>query len=370
MEELRVGVVIGRFQPLLNEQVEHIFKPAIEESDLTVVLLGSSMRARTAKDPLHAGLRAHMIAEVIDDTFGAGTSEKVAMRPIKDYLYSDTRWMIQVQSAVGSAVSSFIRENGLPLDTESKITLYGLGEKKYLKDFPQWDAKIAFHPKEAESWTERIKRVVTLPGLEISPEKRLYSIYEGGEDAKTFRHGIPGIVLAEIDEWLKTEEGQRIVEEYFYIKEYKARTQTGPYSIIFQTVDNVVIYKGNILLVRRRSKPGKGLWALPGGFLEANESMRNGAVRELKEETRLKVKPEWYVWQRTFDAPERSLRGRTITQAFLWRIPDWRDVPQVRAGSDAAKAQWFPISTVMNEMSDQLFEDHFDIIESMVRRLE
>ena len=60
-------------------------------------------------------------------------------------------------------------------------------------------------------------------------------------------------------------------------------------ALALMTVDAVVVQSGHILLVKRGDMPGKGLWALPGGFLNQEETMLDGAIRELKEETKIKV---------------------------------------------------------------------------------
>lgn len=87
-------------------------------------------------------------------------------------------------------------------------------------------------------------------------------------------------------------------------------------------------------------------------------------LRELREETRLKV-PEPVLRgsvkaDKVFDHPERSLRGRTITHAYLIELADG-PLPPVKGGDDAAKAKWLPIAQVM-EMDEVMFEDHLDII--------
>ena len=96
----------------------------------------------------------------------------------------------------------------------------------------------------------------------------------------------------------------------------------------------------NVLLIERGIEPFKGRWAFPGGFLKMDEDAETGAKRELFEETGLKTA---YIRQfHAFTAPDRDPRERVITIAYyaLVRISD------VKAGDDAAKAQWFPIDTV------------------------
>ncbi len=353
-KELRVGVVVGRFQPLLQEQFEQLIKPAFEDTDLLIILLGSSDKARTPVDPFTAEQREEMFHAAFQDCFGV-IPNGVVFIPVRDYLYSDTKWLTQVQAAVGECIDYHI-------DGKYSITLYGHGTKKYLNDFPQWDSKVF---KSEKSYIDIQSEIVI--------KNFFYDMYGTippyNEKEVDWTEYVSEPIIKMMDQWIHSDEGQKMAEEFNYICEYIERTQVSKYPIIFQTVDNVVVYKGNILLVKRRSKPGKGLWALPGGFLNADESLLDGATRELQEETKLRVKKEWLKSQDTFDAPERSLRGRTITQAFLWQIPDWRNVPQIKAGSDAAKAKWIPLAKVTDEMANQLFEDHLDIIEALTKRL-
>ncbi|MBN6743269.1 NUDIX domain-containing protein, partial [Acidithiobacillus sp. MC6.1] len=82
---------------------------------------------------------------------------------------------------------------------------------------------------------------------------------------------------------------QRLVDEYAFLKNYHQQFASYPYPPVFVTVDAVVIHSGHILLVERKAEPGKGLLALPGGFLDQRERIEDGMLRELKEETNIKV---------------------------------------------------------------------------------
>ena len=96
----------------------------------------------------------------------------------------------------------------------------------------------------------------------------------------------------------------------------------------------------NVLLIERGIEPFKGRWAFPGGFMKMDEDAETGAKRELFQETGLRTA---YIRQfHAFTAPDRDPRERVITIAYyeLVRISD------VKAGDDAAKAQWFPIDKV------------------------
>jgi len=120
-----------------------------------------------------------------------------------------------------------------------------------------------------------------------------------------------------------------------------------------------------VLMIRRKSEPGRGLWAVPGGFLNAatDTSVESAMLRELREETGIRV-PEPVLagniqGKRVFDAIDRSTRGRTITHAFHIGLPDGK-LPRVRGQDDADKAKWIPIAEVNSE---ECYEDHYEIIQ-------
>jgi 8-oxo-dGTP diphosphatase len=93
-----------------------------------------------------------------------------------------------------------------------------------------------------------------------------------------------------------------------------------------------------VLLIRRKGEPFKGSWALPGGFVNENESLERAAARELDEETGLRgVKLEQLG---AFGDPGRDPRGHTITVAFVtYRATETTLSP----GDDAAEAEWQPL---------------------------
>lgn len=125
------------------------------------------------------------------------------------------------------------------------------------------------------------------------------------------------------------------------------------------TTDLVVKRKGSttweILLIKRKNVPYKGSWALPGGFVEVDERVIAGAVRELKEETGIAVKEDELRFIGYFDAPNRDPRGRLISFAF--EVMANAEVI-VKAGDDAGEAQWF----ALNELPEMAF-DHQLIVD-------
>lgn len=120
------------------------------------------------------------------------------------------------------------------------------------------------------------------------------------------------------------------------------------------TADCIVITKedAQVLLIQRGSEPYKGCWAFPGGFLNMNETTEECAVRELFEETGLKVDEVHQLG--AYSKVDRDPRGRTITVAYLVIL----DQPMPVIGQDdAALARWWPLSSL-----PRLAFDHNEIM--------
>jgi bifunctional NMN adenylyltransferase/nudix hydrolase len=136
------------------------------------------------------------------------------------------------------------------------------------------------------------------------------------------------------------------------------------------TCDAVVTQSGHILLIKRKSHPGKNLWALPGGYFDAvkDNTPLDGILRELDEETKIdvpkKVLRGCIKAERHFAAKDRSQLGRSITFAAHISLPggEWK-LPKVKGEDDALKAKWVPFVDVKREL---LFDDHYDIITNFI----
>ena len=140
------------------------------------------------------------------------------------------------------------------------------------------------------------------------------------------------------------------------------------------TVDIVVCTSelSDVLLIQRKNAPFEGCWALPGGFIEMEETLEAAALRELEEETGVSdvVLTEVGV----FGAPSRDPRGRVITIAYAAILET--PIPNIKAGSDASAAAWF--STAFFHETRQLKSavktpklafDHGEIIRKALRKL-
>src|SRR5581483_12347374 len=109
------------------------------------------------------------------------------------------------------------------------------------------------------------------------------------------------------------------------------------------TVDVVILSqdpKPRVLLIRRKNEPFAGRWAIPGGFVDMDESLEAAAARELKEETGISARR--LVQLHTFGDPGRDPRGRTISVVYLAQL-DSANV-QPRAADDVADVGWHSLA--------------------------
>lgn len=123
------------------------------------------------------------------------------------------------------------------------------------------------------------------------------------------------------------------------------------------TVDVMVVTTETIpqiMLIRRRDEPFAGRWALPGGFVDENESLEMAARRELKEETGVTVK-ELQQWRAVGD-PGRDPRGWTVSVLFVAVVNSQELI--VNAGDDAVDVAWFPLTQL-----PELAFDHQSLIQ-------
>jgi 8-oxo-dGTP diphosphatase len=143
-----------------------------------------------------------------------------------------------------------------------------------------------------------------------------------------------------------------------------ARTYTYAYPRPMVTADVAVLRlmeSPEILLVKRKHPPYQADWALPGGFMEMEETLEEAARRELMEETGIRAGE--LIRFDMYDAPGRDPRGRTITQVFImiWK----EEMGSPVAGSDAGELAWFDLHSL-----PPLAFDHLQIVRDVIRMMQ
>jgi bifunctional NMN adenylyltransferase/nudix hydrolase len=241
--------------------------------------------------------------------------------------------------------------------------------------FPQWKFISAFLPSSLNGSKVREKLFDVGPFMmgwaDYSPEGvPVIKMDVKKKQDEWFARNVPGHVHGFLMAFRETTTFAHLADEFHYNREYKKSWGRSPFPPTFVTADAVVTCAGHVLVIRRGRNPGKGLLALPGGFVREDERIRDAALRELKEETRIKVDKiileSSIVASDVFDYPGRSLRGRTITHAFHVKLRGGK-LPEVKASGadDAKRASWMPMMEVLRR-ADEFFEDHIHIINRFI----
>lgn len=183
-----------------------------------------------------------------------------------------------------------------------------------------------------------------------------------GDDTKV-RAAVPPEVFADMLAFRGALDYARLAEEAAYVAKYRADWRDAPWPPTFITVDTFITASNHLLLVKRGGLPGKGMWALPGGFVDQKEWVIDAALRELREETGLNLSDDearaCLRAQVVFDDPWRSARGRTVTHGFRFDLPG--APPDVAGADDAQDARWWPIAD-LDQLRGQFLEDHGQMI--------
>lgn len=330
-------IFIGRLAP---PHIGHIkvIQEALKRASRVGIILGSCGGPRSLRNPFTADERSDMI-------FGAFAGQdqlRIDFVEAYDHAYNDDAWIEQIQHLVKDLTWKY--ETGKPL----KIGLIGHAKDHtsyYLKLFPQWGS-------------------VNVPQEVIYSSTNIRTDYFTA-NAVIHHHIVPKSTSDFLQKFCTTQAFKELVAEQTYVTKYRASWAGSPYPPVFVTADAVVTQSGHVLLIRRKASPGRGLLAIPGGFLDPNETILQGAIRELYEETKIKIKPEDLPTPkvRVYDNPHRSERGRVITHAHHFALPPTLELPKVKGGSDANKAFWTPMA---NLDPKDFFEDHYGILMSIL----
>ena len=334
-------VFIGRMQPPHIGHIKTIQK-ALELSDNVIIILGSANKPSDIKNPWSWIHRQQMIRSC----FNEQENKKIIIQPVEDRLYNNMYWIQMVQQSVDITIRS--KNHNL---SETKVALIGHHKDEsswYLDNFPTW-------------------KQIEMPNIKNINATDIRKDYFGNMNyCIQFDDRLPKTVIKNLIEFQDSEKFDLLLEEKSFLEKHDEMWSKAPYTPTFNTTDAVVFRSGHILLIERRNTPGKGLLALPGGYLNPEEAALDGAIRELIEETKLKgpgsemLKDKVFA-DRVFDHPQRSLRGRIITKAYFFNLGQGK-LLKVKGADDAAKANWYSLNEIAG-MRHRIFEDHADIIE-------
>lgn len=309
---MKSGIFIGRFQPVHQGHM-HAIGIASTQVDQLYVLVGSANQCRSIRNPWTYEEREAMLRKKIH----ALGMNNVQILPLNDYRYNNSQWMSDVRQTAEQYIM------GTPI-------LFGHEKdgNDYLKWFPEWE----YRNIEAQ-----------------------YMINASAIRKRMFELNDP-------------EMPETVRGDYAFYKKEKELFKDYPFpeTLNFNCSDAILECQGHILLIKRKFSPGRGAWALPGGFRNQRETFLDCAIRELKEETNVRV-PEKVlrgsiVKTELFDDPSRSFGIPRNTLAVHMRInpnPDY-SLPRANGADDAVECKWVTLTDALNNI--EMYDDHKDIV--------
>ena len=309
---MRTGIFIGRFQPVHKGHI-HAIGIAASQVEKLYILVGSANQCRSIRNPWTFDERRQMLQLKLH-------SERITnyeIIPLNDHKYSDTQWM----SDVRATIEHF--NMGSPV-------LFG--HMKEGNDYLKWFPELKFKSIEAQ-----------------------YSINATQIREQMFRDNDPLMPETVRGDYAFYQKEKQLFKDYPF-----------PETLNFNCSDAILECQGHVLLIQRKFSPGRGAWALPGGFRNQRETFLDCAIRELIEETNVRV-PEKVlrgsiVKTELFDSPRRSFGIPRNTMAVYMRIspnPDY-SLPRANGADDAALCKWVPLTDALNNI--EMYDDHKDII--------
>jgi bifunctional NMN adenylyltransferase/nudix hydrolase len=342
-QPIDVAVLVGRFQPFHNAHLA-LLKRALQAAPKCVVVIGSAYQARTPKNPFTWSERVEMIRLALPE----GDRDRVRFMPVRDY-YDEARWLRAVHEGVEALTAT---DHGHAPPTVGLVGHHKDATSDYLRGFPDWRLV-------------SVERLVGSGGTHLRDALFACEPSQVSATLAALVDQAPPTTLGFLRAWVELPYFDDMAAEWRMLREYKDAWRSAPYAPVFVTADAVVRCAGRVLLIQRGKAPGRGLYAVPGGFIEQRETTYQSALRELSEETHLKLlDATMHSSLRSsavFDHPDRSLRGRTITHAFYFDLGD-RELPDVRAGDDAQAAEWMPIER-LSALEDRFLDDHFHMLD-------
>lgn len=342
----KVAVFIGRFQPAHRGHID-LIRQCLNAADHVVVMIGSAFRAASPRNPFTWQEREAMLRAALESQ----QQSRIHCLPLRDH-FDTARWAEELADRVNSFC-------GQRWGNEVEILLANRFQQPSVGQNPKFT-----------HWSR-----LNLPRTEnINSESIRNSLFNQVHHRKDVANEIvaeqldsiiPKAIMDILKRWQSSSQFRSLADEWLSLHNYKRAWDNAPYPPIFVTADSVVVCQDRVLLVQRAKAPGKGLWALPGGFIEVDEPIQQSALRELEEETCIDVSAEELVrlCRSSFvcDHPNRSERGRIITHAFHFDLGN-RSLPKIRAADDAMDTKWVPISQ-LTSMEDQFHDDHFSILD-------
>ncbi len=332
-----IGVIIGRFQPIHMGHVS-LFKKALSENlDYLYVFVGSAYSPVTFKNPFDFSQRQLMIEELYNSYIQNLVNCNTKLRIIGvDDEWNDTKWREQFDILLNLQPDLDIKNCNVFLYGHDKdATTY------YLKNlFPEWI--LVEVGKEIDIDATTIRNEFFLNG-----EDGLFSLFQQNVIHATTANFLK-LFIKRYSEIYKS-----LSEEYAYMIKMWSQYSGLKHPVTFVTVDAILQVDNQILFIRRKEMPSKGFYALPGGFVAQNETLRQSVNRVVLEKTGIDISELKESNKFEADNPNRSLRGRTISFCYHFVLPKYIS-KKIKTSDDKRLIYSFDI----RKFANMIYEDH------------
>lgn len=333
MTKKAIGIVIGRFQPFHTGHQSLITK-SLNECENTVVFIGSANKSRDYNNPLTNEERK----ETILNSYKGTPALHIVFLHDKPTL---EEWVANVYGLINHM------SQGEDDVDPSTVTLYVAK-----KDEPFYTENFLFNTE-----------VVGLSGISGTEVRK--NLYKG---SGTPFADMPHSTLTLLKGVLASGHWRRMKEEYNSCVSGKAKaTLSHAYSNPIEPVVHAVVVQGTkALLVKRNSVRGYGQWALPGGFLEANESTQEGALRELWEETGIDLK-KLQCAQLAVALEENldDISVRTLGVNYLFVVKESEEIEVLVDKTEVLDYKWTELADITGD-KEILFYNHNLVVQRLM----
>lgn len=346
MSKYEYSAYIGRFRPFHNQHFK-MLTHALTLGKKVIVVIGSARSALTPKNPF----TSQQVQELIKTYFSEEDFKRLIFVEQVD-LYDKAQWVKQVTQKIKKITKS--SKCGLVTYVKDNTGTYQKDFKAFnIEPYESEDASVSATQirkalfEQADSKEEKIEKVSSL-------------VSQGAKDW--------------LDNWLDSAVAAYLTAEYAYYENYKKPYASLPYPPTFNTSDALIVckHKGvyKALFIIRDKAPGKGTLAIPGGFLELNQTSMQASIDEVEQETGFKLKgnklKKFYKGNILLDDPLRSLRGRVFSVLHVYNLGTLKELPPVRGADDAAMAMWLSIREV-SKTPERFFEDHYSAVKKGIK---
>jgi len=344
------AVVIGRFSSMWHNGHCQLVHRALEVAERVYITIGSSECYPNTTNPMDLRSRIAMISSWCESHLTAEENTRIYFTSVADYRYNEELWKTSVRSAI----------NERPTDKVAMVAYAKDKDSYWIKEFG-WD-HVNVEPF-----------MVNFQG-KMQPASASFLRDDFLRDVpvctQLMNEMLPDTTIAFMHKFSQWAVFKRLKEERLMWDNELAKFKDYPYKDALNccTADVVVVCNNHILLIQRKHAPGKDAYALPGGHKHSHETFLECALRELREEVKLKVCEKVLRGSikdaKLFDHPARSAEFCKPTMAYYIVLEPNNDgsLPRIYGAADDAKAAKWVKMHEFRQMRSVMFDDHAEIV--------